>query len=136
MPREVFPYVEDQVIISEFLSGDRPAPHGVNGTTFIHLGKLHVSGDVFMWYDTQGALWAKIGNGHIVHGHIRAFNHIAELMGLPCIMMQRSARDTGARDLIYTTLWFDGQEIGFNSPFLVLGNMSMRAWREGVKANA
>ncbi len=129
MAREVFPYEGDRETIRTFLSGSQLTATTAFGVSTIHQGKLHISGDVFAWYDTQGALWAHIGVGHVMHTQIRAFNYIAELVGLSAYLVVERRQEG---DVIRTQLWFDGQEIGYNSPFVVLGSLSMRAWRESA----
>lgn len=133
MPREVFPYVEAQVVIQGFLAGETRRLGASLEGTHARSGKLHVLNEVFMWYDTQGALWAQIAGNHGMHSHIRAFNYAAGLLGIPYLVLQRNAVGE-TQDIIQTRLFFDDQDVGC-SPFLVLGSMSMRAWREGVKSS-
>jgi hypothetical protein len=128
MTRVVFPYPEDRLVIHSFLADN--VNQGLLGDNVTHVegNKLYVSGDVFMWYDTQGALWCQIGAGSPMHTQMRALNYVCELVGIPQRVIQQFDMQ---KDIRHNRLWFDAQEVGYNAPFVVLGALSMRAWREG-----
>ena len=79
-------------------------------------------------------MYATLGPGYGGWYAAKIINYICEIVGVPDRVEQEQDR-TITTDVIRTKWFFGGQEISTSSPFVIVGALSVRAWREGVKTN-
>ena len=130
----LFPTVEDKDIIRAWLKYSPAAQLDSDATVYVEAGTLRLHGASVAWFDTAGAVYATLEQGYGAWYAAKIINYICEVVGVPDRVEQEQDR-TITTDVIRTKWFFGGQEISTSSPFVIVGALSVRAWREGVKTN-
>ena len=130
----LFPTVEDKDIILAWLKHSPSAQMDSDATACIVDGTVRLHGASVAWFDTAGAVYATLDPGYGAWYTAKIINYICEIVGVPDRVEQEQDR-TITTDVIRTKWFFGGQEISTSSPFVIVGALSVRAWREGVKTN-
>ena len=130
----LFPTVEDKDIILAWLKYSPSAQMDSDATAHIVDGTVRLHDASVAWFDTAGAVYATLEQGYGAWYAAKVINYICEIVGVPDRVEQEQDR-TITTDVIRTKWFFGGQEISTSSPFVIVGALSVRAWREGVKTN-
>ena len=130
----LFPTVEDKDIILAWLKYSPSAQMDSDATGYVEAGPVRLHGASVAWFDTAGAVYATLEQGYGAWYAAKVINYICEIVGVPDRVEQEQDR-TITTDVIRTKWFFGGQEISTSAPFVIVGALSVRAWREGVKTN-
>lgn len=128
MPRELFPYADDQRIIIAFLRGQFDRLLDDNARITIEQGKLHLDGTVCAWFDTGGALTMKLGGTYPLT-LFKIVEFINELLGIT----PEEGSLSHHRDSADMLQWYVGDRvISVEDPFVVAGPLGIAAYRASL----
>jgi hypothetical protein len=140
--RDVFPRLDDRVVIRGFLSGKRVRRDTPNAiVTDLNNILVFKDGGTIAWYDTSGALCAKLAQGGRERPQSRlAINFIMDQMGGvggPVRHVEREGvPDAAAVGLNQQRYFFDGAPVGVDQPIVLVGPLGVIAYRAALGPHA
>jgi hypothetical protein len=126
MPRDVFPHAADRDVIAMFLAGAGLFPIETDYLT-ASKSSLGVNGYTVAWFDTAGALCAKVPNGLDIQYCRRTINEIMRQLSVPERELTIEHGEWVSNDLREIRCFFDGSPVTHEAPFVLAGSLSMQA---------
>lgn len=127
MPRDVFPYAEDRIVIQHFLNG--VAYVGREAEVSLSDHKLYAGSHAIAWFDSAGALTIMLGRGHAFDPG-RIVDFICDELGIPEMKLRREVECLsafGSRDRV--AYYTDDRAVRANEPYVLAGPLTMQAYR-------
>ena len=140
--RDTFPYITDRHVIEAFLhrrraGGITTCILSTDGST-LKIG-LRGAEHTVAWYDSSGAIAAKLLNGFLLHYSSKVVEYINRTLGAKEFLLQRESEAipadmAGDHGLVNKHSYFvHGNRISPEEPFLLAGPLSIAAWRESER---
>lgn len=129
MPRDLYPYEADRVMIRAFLSGGAITPVSLHGDTSLYIDKNVLMGRDsarYLWFDSADALTTVV-EGPIAK-HIA--NYVLEQVGATervTVEVDEEHPKTGINK--HRVRYFFGGVPADEAPFVLVGPMTLMAWR-------
>lgn len=120
--RVLFPTDAEREVVERFLLGQAICNPNYDGNLEVINSRLMLNGVRVAWFDTAGALCAIIPVAYTMHYARLVLNATAEMLGVP-------GRADFEREGDIVRTFFDGNNVGVNTPFVVCGGLGMSAWR-------
>ncbi len=137
--RDLFPRHDDRVVIQAFLTGRPRTRHATPSASIAidHTSLVFTNGGtVVAWYDTAGALCAKLSPNANRAYSVLAINQIMVELGQPEKTIVREIvfdEESPVHNPSRVRHFFDGTPIATDQPFVLAGPVGVLAYRASLK---